>query len=122
MGHNVWTHINAVQEANRQYDAGNMPAMLRDPFGYFTLRDLIDEIFAQKDKQKSLDLIEHYHDFWMNIKGTRGFTGKKQVNSHSNFNALFDFGSEEEEVDDNSDLLYNLDNEALDKLETEQEK
>ena len=49
MGHNVWTHINAVQEANRQYDAGNMPAMLRDPFGYFTLRDLIDEIFAQKD-------------------------------------------------------------------------
>jgi hypothetical protein len=22
MGHNVWMHINAVQEANRQYDAG----------------------------------------------------------------------------------------------------
>jgi hypothetical protein len=30
MGHNVWMHINAVQEANRQYDAGKCPNMLVD--------------------------------------------------------------------------------------------
>jgi hypothetical protein len=129
MGHNVWMHVNAVQEANRQYDAGNMPAMLRDRLGHFTLRDLIDKIFAQKDRKKSLDLIDHYHDFWMNIKGTRGFTGKKQVNSHTHFNNLFDFGdsSTEEVVDDNSEISYNndteeLDLDALDQLENEQEK
>ena len=28
MGHNVWSHINAVQEANRQYDQGITPRML----------------------------------------------------------------------------------------------
>ena len=28
MGHNVWMHINAVQEANRQYDNGIIPKML----------------------------------------------------------------------------------------------
>ena len=27
MGHNVWLHLNSVQEANRQYDAGLCPAM-----------------------------------------------------------------------------------------------
>ena len=120
MGHNVWIHIQAVQEANRQYDAGNSPTMLRDPFGYFTLKDLVDQVFAQNDRQKSLDLIDHYHDFWMNIKGTRGFTGKKQVNSHSNFNALFEF--DEPEVDEEIDDVVQLDIEALDKLEIEQEK
>ncbi len=25
MGHNVWMHLNAVQEANRQYDLGKLP-------------------------------------------------------------------------------------------------
>jgi len=30
MGHNVWMHLNAVQEANRQYDLGKLPSMLVD--------------------------------------------------------------------------------------------
>ena len=35
MGHNVWMHINAVQEANRQYDNG-VPMLVQERLtGYF---------------------------------------------------------------------------------------
>lgn len=119
MGHNVWTHINAVQEANRQYDSGKAPAMLRDPFGYFTLKDLIEEIFSKPTKQERIELIDHYHDFWMNVKGTRGFTGKRASNSHTNFHLLFDIP---DEVDNDEEDSVQLDIDALDQLEANQEK
>ena len=125
MAHNVWMHINAVQESNRQYDAGNIPAMLRHPLGHFNFRDLVDQIFSQKDRQKSLEIIDYYHNFWMNIKGTRGFTGKKQVNCHTNFNNLFEFPTDfvDNNTDDAAQLdIEDLDTDLLDKLENEQEK
>ena len=101
MGHNVWHHIRAVQEANRQYDAGILPGMLvRETFDRVLFRNLVDDIFKQTDKARSLEIIEHNSKFWQQIIGTRGFTGKKTVNSQTQFNNLFDFHDEEPEVDE----------------------
>jgi hypothetical protein len=89
--HNVWTHINAVQEANRQMDAGNYPAMMcysapsKDMFA-----DVVDKIFAAPTKEKSMEIIEQYSNFWMEIAGTRGFTGKRAINSNTMFNVFFE--------------------------------
>jgi hypothetical protein len=85
MGHNVWHHINAVQEANRQYDSGISPNMLC-PKG-FTLesfKDIVDEIFATSDKDKALELIKKYEYFWEQVIGTRGASGKRATNPISN--------------------------------------
>lgn len=90
MGHNVWAHLNAVQTANEQYDAGIVPGMLVDDrHNELFFRDVVNEIFSLQDKQKSLQLIEDYSRFWMRVVGTRGFTGKKTMNSHTAFNGMF---------------------------------
>jgi hypothetical protein len=90
MGHNVWAHLNAVQTANEQYDAGIVPGMLVDDrHNELFFRDVVNEIFSLQDKQKSLQLIEDYSSFWMRVVGTRGFTGKKTMNSHTAFNSMF---------------------------------
>ena len=118
MGHNVWQHLNAVQEANRQYDAGNYPAMLiQETFDTVTFRDVCDAIFGAKTKEESMAVIEHYSKFWMSIIGTRGATGKKTVNSGTMFNSLFDEdgGPDLEGVEEVA-----LDEGQLDKLELEE--
>ncbi len=103
MGHNVWTHIEAVQRANRAYDAGTWPNMLWNQGtkgrtgDHARFRDIVDAIFATSDKQESLEIIEHYNRYWMDIVGTRGFKGDKTMNSHSRFNALFEFVEPEAE-------------------------
>ena len=52
MGHNVWSHINAVQEANRQYDAGVIPKMLvQEQFDRVLFRDVMEEIFSKTTKK-----------------------------------------------------------------------
>jgi hypothetical protein len=90
MGHNVWAHLNAVQTANEQYDAGIVPGMLVDDrHNELFFRDVVNEVFSLQDKQKSLQLIEDYSSFWMRVVGTRGFTGKKTMNSHTAFNSMF---------------------------------
>jgi hypothetical protein len=91
MSHNVWMHLTAVQEANRKFDAGDHPAMMRRSTGdeeYF--EDIVEAIFAAPDKETSLEIIETYSDYWMEIVGTRGFKGKKTVNSNTMKNALFE--------------------------------
>jgi hypothetical protein len=91
MGHNVWAHINAVQEANRQYDLGKIPYMLVDErFDRVYYRDIVNAIFATSDKGKSDKIIEDYSRYWMNIIGTRGATGKKTVNAQTYADKLFD--------------------------------
>ena len=92
MGHNVWQHIRAVQDSNRLYDEGQVPGMLVDEtFNRIMFRDVVDKVFAPKDFTKSMDVINHYSKFWDSIKGgSRGTTGKKIVNSKSQFNVLFD--------------------------------
>jgi hypothetical protein len=90
MSHNVWMHITAVQEANRRFDAGEYPAMMRRSEGdYAYFADVVEAIFAAPTKQESLNIIDQYDEYWMEIIGTRGFKGKKTKNSNSIFNALF---------------------------------
>lgn len=125
MGHNVWTHIHAVQEANRQYDAGRVPGMLVSAsadkktmrvYDREFFRDIVDDIFATSDRGKAEELIEHYNKYWMSIVGTRGAVGKKTVNAGTMFNTLFEVEEtvEEHHIDDSG-----LDETALNKLEAE---
>ena len=102
MGHNVWSHINAVQEANRQYDNGIIPRMLvQEQFDRILFRNVVEEIFAITDRDEALSKIEEYSKFWMAIPGTRGAVGKKTVNSSTFFNNLFEVEeTSSEELDD----------------------
>ena len=109
MAHNVWSHINAVQEANRQYDAGVYPNMLvQEKFDRLYFRDVIDAIFATDDRDKANMIIAEFSRFWDTIIGTRGNTGKRIVNAQTQFNNLFDDAdsvpvAEETEVEDLDD-------------------
>ena len=115
MGHNVWSHINAVQEANRQYDNGCVPKMLvQERFDRLFFRDVVEEIFATDDKEKALALVDEHSKFWMAIPGTRGAVGKKTVNSSTFFDNLFQV---EEVVEEEADVL---DETKLEDLENEQ--
>ena len=91
MGHNVWMHINAVQEANRQYDAGKIPNMLiNETFDRIMFRDIVEAIFSTSDRSVADAIIQEYSKYWMSIIGTRGATGKKTVNASTQFNNLFE--------------------------------
>ena len=91
MGHNVWTHIHAVQEANRQYDAGAKPSMLMHTEGDLKFfRDIVEDIFATSDKARAEELVEEYSRYWMSIIGTRGATGKKTLNASTSYNKFFE--------------------------------
>jgi hypothetical protein len=111
MGHNVWTHIESVQRANREYDAGRWPNMMWNEAGdHARFRDIVNAVFAAPTKQESLDIIESYSRYWMDIVGTRGFKGKKTVNAHSQFNALFEYvePEPEEEIEFDESKLNEL--------------
>jgi len=119
MGHNVYLHLTAVQEANRRFDAGEHPAMMRYTAPTHELfEDIVESIFAAPDRATAESIIEHYDRYWMEIVGTRGQKGKKTKNAGTQFNALFSF--EEPEVAETEDDTVQLDTTALDKLEDEQ--
>lgn len=91
MGHNVWTHIESVQRANREFDAGSWPYMMRNSNGdHEFFADIVDAIFATPDRAEAETIIEKYDRYWMDIIGTRGFKGKKAKNAMSQFNSLFE--------------------------------
>ena len=91
MGHNVWSHVNAVQEANRQYDNGIIPAMLVDEsFDRVYFKDVVEAIFATSNKDEAEAVIEEFSKFWLSIIGTRGAVGKKTVNASTQFGNLFE--------------------------------
>jgi len=116
MGHNVWSHINAVQEANRQYDAGILPKMLvQEQFDRILFRDVVEAIFAANGREEANAIIEHYSRFWMTIPGTRGAIGKKTVNSSTYFGNLFEEVGEPVITDEED-----LDETKLEDLEDEQ--
>jgi hypothetical protein len=98
MGHNVWTHIEAVQRANREFDAGSWPHMMRNSKGdHAFFADIVDDIFATSDRAEAEAIIEKYDRYWMDIIGTRGFKGKKAKNAMSQFNSLFEVVDNEDE-------------------------
>jgi hypothetical protein len=120
MGHNVWSHINAVQEANRCYDNGIYPSMLvQEKFDRLYFRDVIDAIFATDDRDKANQIVEEFSRFWMSIIGTRGATGKKTVNAQTHFNALFDDADSTPVVEETN--VEDLQESKLEELEHEQQ-
>ena len=92
MGHNVWMHITAVQEANRLFDAGTArPGMTTySGPGRERFEDIVDAVFAAPTKEKSFEIIDHYSKFWMEIIGGRGNKGKNTMNATTNFDRLFE--------------------------------
>ncbi len=103
MGHNVWSHVNAVQEANRRYDSGEYPYMMsvadandkqHKQYHNMFFKDIVNEIFATSDRGKADELVKEYHRYWMDIPGTRGYKGKKTVSARPQFELFF------EEIDD----------------------
>mgnify|MGYP003683473845 CR=1 FL=1 len=111
MGHNVWSHIDAVQEANRQYDAGHIPKMLvQEQFDRVLFRDVVEAVFATDKREEANAVIEEFSKFWMAIPGTRGAVGKKTVNAGTYFDSLF-------EVDNSTDT--HIDAEELDETKLE---
>ena len=97
MGHNVWQHLNSVQEANRQYDAGLCPNMLVDEkFERVYFKDVVDAIFATPSRGVAEGIIDEFDKFWQSIIGTRGAVGKKTVNASTKYFEFFD--EEEPEV------------------------
>jgi hypothetical protein len=115
--HNVYQHITAVQEANRKYDQGMIPKMvMNEIFDRIKFGDIVEAIFALKDKEKSLNLIDKYDRFWMQMKsGSQGFSGKKTVNALTKFEELFSVEESnetfEEEIEDTDELMSkNLEN------------
>ena len=120
MGHNVWMHLEAVQRANREFDSGAHPAMMRHDGGdYEFFEDIVERIFAAPTKQASMDIIEDPKyagktGYWNQIVGTRGFKGKKTVNANTMFSQHFDV------VEVDNDLEDLLNSEALQQLEQDQ--
>jgi hypothetical protein len=119
MGHNVWMHLTAVQEANRRFDAGQHPAMMqRDGGDYAKFEDIVEAIFAAPDRSTAEAIVEEYGDYWKQIVGTRGFKGKKTENARTQFNSLFDMSQPEVDTDQSDSVQ--LDNNKLDQLEQDQ--
>lgn len=123
MGHNVWAHINAVQEANRQYDNGICPSMLsvaesnkkqhREYNHGMMFTHIVDAIFATDDRDKANEIVDEYTRYWMDIPGTRGATGQKTRNPSTMYNVHFEEESEDDEepedfTDDELQKLENL--------------
>ncbi len=120
MGHNVWMHLNAVQEANRQYDAGLCPTMLvQEKFDRLYFKDVVDAIFSANDRGTADAVIESFSKFWMAIPGTRGAVGKKTVNASTQFAKLFDEVEEESVQLEHGEEFTEEEMAKLDQLEEE---
>jgi hypothetical protein len=107
-GHNVWMHINAVQEANRKYQQGVIPSMLMEErFSRVFVRDVIDAVFAAKNKQRSLEIINEHDWLWTKFY--------KNLDTKAAFNSLFevvesttDDVADTEELDADAAMVANL--------------
>lgn len=111
MAHNVWTHIEAVQRANREFDSGCAPDMLAHHLDqYYDAAQVIDRVFAAQDRSKSLRIIDDHAKIWEKVVGTRGYTGPRAVSARPIFSQFYDFDDDETEDE-------NLDPEMLEKLE-----
>lgn len=122
MAHNVWTHIESVQQANLAYDSGHSwPAMMWNQGtkgrtgDHMKFDQIVDAIFATPDREESEAIIEHYNRYWMDIPGTRGFKGDKTVSARPQFNVLFEY--EETAVDNQTPDSVELDQDLLTQLE-----
>ena len=109
MGHNVWTHIYAVQEANRQYDAGRLPNSMQWSHGdYAKCRDIVERIFAAPTKAEAHAIIKFYKYYWIEILGSFGNIGPKAINGHGMYDILFTpVGNDDGEIGDDMEFDEN---------------
>jgi len=120
MGHNVWSHINAVQEANRQYDNGIIPSMLvEERFDRLFFRDIVEAIFATDKKDEAIAVANEFRRYLDTIIGTRGATGKRMTNAQTYFNNLFDTVEETNEEIVDGEFSEEQEN-KLEEMENEQ--
>lgn len=106
-GHNVWMHLNAVQEAQRKFETGSTPKMMMDErFERVLVKDIVEKIFASPTRESSLAVIEEYTWLWDKFRG-----GKP--NSTTQFNSLFSFNDAEPESDEDEDTGDSLINNKL---------
>jgi hypothetical protein len=120
MGHNVWSHINAVQLANQEYDKGIFPAMLvQEKFDRIYFKDVVEAIFSTSDRGKAESIIEDYTKFLDSIIGTRGNTGKRLTNASACFTNLFDFVEDDSVQLEHSEEFTEDEEAKLDQLEDE---
>jgi len=104
MAHNVWMHIESVQRANRQHDQGISPDMMVHPTNSdYDARKIIDRIFATRDRQKSLTIIDDHAKIWERIIGTRGSTGNRVYSAQPQFKNLFDYEEPEQVTQEDLD-------------------
>jgi hypothetical protein len=124
MGHNVWSHVNAVQRANQEFDNNVLPYMLIDEkFTNVRVSDIIDAIISCDDKDVALEMADKYSKLWIDIPGTRGNCGKKTINADTKFNEFYTFDNDddEEEIGDlpdfteyQAEVLFNLEDSIKD--------
>jgi hypothetical protein len=128
MGHNIWMHINAVQEANRQYDANIRPNMLiaskmvgkrLTQYDHNYLRDIINDIFATSDRGTAEKIIEDYSRYWMAVPGTSGTVGERALNTTTKFNELFEVAGSVETPENSTDSEDNSHSEDFTEQELE---
>jgi hypothetical protein len=118
MGHNVWSHIDAVQRANQTFDNNILPYMLVDEkFNPVYVSDIIDKIISSKTKRSALKLISRYSKLWIDIPGTRGNCGKKTINADTKFNEFWTL----EDIDPNDIDEDNVDPTAFEFSEEEED-
>jgi len=91
MNHSCYQHLRSVQEGNRVFDEGIYPWQLADNrFTETLVKDVIAEIFALDSYDAQINMINQYEKLWMRVTGTRGYVGKKTVNSSTQFFSLFE--------------------------------
>ena len=91
MGHNVYLHIYAVQEANRQYDAGSLPSMMESvKYPGLKFRDIVEQVFSAKTKDEAMAILDSKvcSDYFMEILGNHGFIGGKVLSGRAQFKRL----------------------------------
>jgi hypothetical protein len=114
--HNVYQHISAVQEANRRYENGIIPKMLinTSTINQMSFGKIVDEIFSQKTREASLEVIEYYSRYWTQMQsGSQGISGKRTVNAMTMFDQLFDVEEKveeevEETIEDSDDAMLEV--------------
>lgn len=94
MSHNVYMHLTAVQEANRRFEAGEYPQMMRDErHDHEFFADIVDRIFRAPTLSAAMAIIEdpkyaRRSGYWNQIVGSRGVKGQRITNSEIMANTL----------------------------------
>jgi hypothetical protein len=147
MAHNIYCHIEAVQEGNRLFDQGIIPHMLREknhpgkhrvkvkepeqfsslisltqtPYHDRYFENLVDSLFSAKTRDQANKILVEYDNWFTRVYGSsaNGLLGPKAVNSSTAFTKTFGDQIKQLEItrDDSG-----LSEQSLDRLETESQQ